>query len=135
MAVASLPSKPSAVVKDQSSSSLSSISVRWTALGDTQPVVGYLVYMADISSGGSYQVVYDGSANPIRLTYTAYLLTPGKSYGFVVQALNFNGKGEMSDEAIFKSCKAPSGFTSVKIGEVSESTVSLVWQPPSETGG
>ena len=59
--------------------------------------------MADISSGGSYSLVYDGSSNPIRLKYTATLLTPGKSYGFKVQAINFNGQGALGVEAIFES--------------------------------
>lgn len=103
LSIASLPSQLAAPTKDQSSSSQTSISIIWTAPSDVEPIIGYLVYMADISSGGSYTLIYDGSSNPIRLTYKASLLTPGKSYGFKVQAINFNGKGPLGVEAIFES--------------------------------
>lgn len=135
VAIASLPSQPSAPTKDQSGSSRTSINIEWTALADSQPVVGYYVYMADISAGGSYKLAYDGSANPIRLTYTANLLTPGKSYGFKVQAINFNGEGELSPEAIFVSCEAPTGLATPIVGEVTETTIQFSWSLPTSNGG
>ncbi len=135
VAIASLPSKPNAPTKVQSGSSKTSIKIQWDALADSQPVVGYYVYMADISSGGSYSLIYDGSANPIRRKYTANLLTSGKSYGFKVQAVNFNGKGEFSTESIFVSCEAPAGLAVPVVESVTETTITLSWKLPTSNGG
>ena len=135
LSIASLPSKPDPVTKDQSESSENSIKVVWTELTDVEEETGYYIYMADISDNGEYELVYDGSANPIRLTYTALLLTPGKSYGFKVQAINFNGIGELSDEAIFVSCEAPTGLDTPQIEEVTETEITLSWKPPTTSGG
>lgn len=135
VSIASLPTQPNAVTKDQAGSSQTSIKVQWTALTDVEDVTGYLVYMADISDSGDYIIIYDGSANSIRLTYTAILLTPGKSYGFIVQAINFNGNGDFSYEAVFVSCEAPTGLDPPLIESVTETTIRLSWSPPIFTGG
>ena len=135
VSIASLPSQPNAVTKDQLGSSQTSIKVQWIALTDVEAVTGYLVYMADISASGAYNLIYDGSANPIRLTYTAVLLTPGKSYGFKVQAINFNENGTLSTEAVFVSCEAPTGLNTPRIESVTETTITLSWSPPNSTGG
>ena len=111
------------------------IKVNLQPLSDVQPVLGYLIYMADISSGGDYKLVYDGSRNPILHTYTVCLLTPGKRYGFKVQAINFNGKGPMSDPQIFVSCEAPAELAPPIIQKATETTLTLYWQLPKSTGG
>jgi len=49
--------------------------------------------MANLDTDGIYNIAYDGSTNPIRRSYTVTSLTTGASYGFKIQALNFNGKG------------------------------------------
>ena len=114
---------------------MTSISIKWVAPSEAEPIIGYLVYIADISGGGSYTLAYDGSSNPIRLTYTAMLLTPGKSYGFKVLAINFNGNGPLGSEAIFESWEAPKGLQVPTIGQVTETQISITWSVPVSNGG
>ena len=135
LAIASLPSKWAAPTKSQSSSTMTSISIQWVAPSDTEPIIEYLVYITDISGGGNYTLAYDGSSNPIRLTYTAMLLTPGKSYGFKVLAINFNGNGPLGSEAIFESWDAPKGLQAPTIGQVTETQISITWSVPVSNGG
>ena len=97
--------------------------------------IGYLVYIDDISRGRSYTLAYDGSSNPIRLTYTTMLLTPGKSYGFKVLAINFNGNGPLGSEAIFESWEAPKDLQAPTIGQVIETQISITWSVPVSNGG
>ncbi len=54
-------------------------------------------------------MIYNGENNPNRLSFNVANLKTGKAYGFSVLAFNFNGAGTLSEEAIFKTCTAPSG--------------------------
>jgi len=72
------------VTKDQLRSSKTSIKVDWTALADTEPASGYILYMANLDTDGIYNIAYDGSTNPIRRSYTVTSLTTGASYGFKI---------------------------------------------------
>ena len=135
LAIASLPSKWAASAKSQSNRTMTSISIQWVAPSETEPIIGYLVYITDISGGGSYILAYDGSSNPIRLTYTAMLLTPEKSYGFKVLAINFKGNGPLGSEAIFESWEAPKSLQAPTIGQVTETQISITWSVPVSNGG
>jgi hypothetical protein len=64
--------------------------------------------MLDIA-GGDDLMIYNGYNNPNIKGFLAERLTPGHSYSFTVRAFNFNGRGDASPAAIYKSCTAPSG--------------------------
>jgi hypothetical protein len=63
LVVASLPSAPVALQKVQSLSSQTSIYIDWQPPTDTEPVVGYQIYMLDLE-GGDNLLVWDGARNP-----------------------------------------------------------------------
>ena len=133
--IGSLPSQLSSPSKDQLYSSKNSIKVYWSHPSDSEPTTGYLLYMADVTQGGNYSVIYDGSANPIRDNYTVTGLTPGNTYGFKVQAINFNGEGIASQAAEFQSCEGPSELAVPIAEEVYKTNITFSWSEPSETGG
>ena len=83
---------------------------------------------------GNRTVIYDGSQNPNLLEFNAANLFTGRAYGFQVQAYNFNGKGSLSSNAIYKACTAPSGQATPKVTYVDATTISLSWLPPTNNG-
>ncbi len=91
--------------------------------------------MANLDTDGIYNIAYDGSTNPIRRSYTVTSLTTGASYGFKIQALNFNGKGQISNEAVFTSCTAPVSMLPPTIVETTQTTIKISWEYPQDDGG
>lgn len=63
VAMASLPSQPAPPIKQQLFSSKTKISVKWTTPPDTQPIVGYQLFMQDIMTGAK-SMIYNGIKNP-----------------------------------------------------------------------
>ena len=61
-------------------------------------------------------------------------LNEGETYGFQVQAFNFNGGGTLSPEATFKACTAPTGLSVPTVTATTKSTISFVWTPPTNDG-
>lgn len=136
VAVAALPSQLTAPQKDADYSTKTSMYIYWDAATDIQPVTGYLLYMKDIANtDDEYAVVYDGSANAILTHYIVTGLTSGHSYGFKVQAINFNGEGEISDAAEFDSCEGPTGLSAPTVVDVSELSIIFSWTAPTNNGG
>ena len=108
VAVAALPTAPDKPEKVQYLSTQNSIYVTWKKPSDSQPITGYQLFMNDQISGKS-EMVYNGRRNPNLMSFNAANLQTGKAFGFSVLAFNFNGAGELSEEAVFKTCTAPSG--------------------------
>ncbi len=51
---------------------------------------GYILYYDD-GLTGVFNVAYNGSLNPAQVSYRVNNLTPGRTYRFKVQALDYNG--------------------------------------------
>ncbi len=134
VAVASLPTAPVKPTKVQYLSTQSSIYVTWEKPNDSQPITGYQLFMND-QLGGKSTIVYDGRRNPNLMSFNAANLQTGKAFGFSVLAFNFNGAGELSEEAVFKTCTAPSGQTAPIVQHVDEINISIQWVPPKNDGG
>jgi hypothetical protein len=88
---------------------------------------------------GVLQLVYDGSFNPLTLTYTLSNLTTGYEYLFYVVAVNFNGDSSSSDALVSYACIAPSipdppYWISSTITTLVTS-ITLGWYTPSDYGG
>lgn len=134
VAVAPLPSKPVAPTKDQTFSTTTSIKLNWLEQSDTEPAVGYKLYIK-----GEEDLVptllYDGSKLPSIYTYNVINLSTGASFAFTLSAVNFNGEGPVSNPAVFTACTAPSGLDAPEVMATSETTIDLQWQQPVSNGG
>jgi hypothetical protein len=103
------PLAPETIMKVQSKSDKTSISIEWTASPSAQEILGYVVTIEDIAKGNSWQAfngyelgLYD------QRELTVYDLTVGQQYIFSVQAANLNGLGVNSAKFTFNSCLPPS---------------------------
>ena len=111
-------------------SSLTSIFVQWNYVADpSAPITGYQLYM-DNGNDGNFKLAFDGRGKPGILSYHATNLTTGRAYRFKVHALNFNGKGPDSPEALIYSCLPPLQLDSPKYVDSTETTLTLSWQLP-----
>lgn len=101
------------------------ITLSWTQSADKDlPVLGYILLMDD-GDGGSFNEVYNGKNFPNVLSYTKTGLVTGLQYKFKLQALNFNGAGDASNEAAFIICSAPKALASPKLVQSTTTTLTL----------
>ena len=134
-ALADLPAQPSTPFKVDSESTPTSISVHWNSVADTDIVTsGYRLYM-DGGNNGEYTLIYNGEGSPGKLSYLAQGLDKGFAYRFKVEALNFNGAGTESDEAILYACLPPSGLLPPTYVSSTETDLDLAWKAPSDNNG
>ena len=120
--LASLPSKPAAPTIDRSKCTLTSIYVEWTSPGpDTE---GFHLYMSEKGSG-KFSKIHDGTYNLDIKFFNVTGLTTGKAYSFYVEAVNFNGVGQPSDETFAYSCLAPWGLAIPDYVDSTKSTISI----------
>lgn len=63
-------------------------------------------------------------------------MVKGRSYGFEVLAVNFNGAGESwSDVASFRACTVPVDVPLPSVTEYSATQLSFQWAAPEDDGG
>lgn len=67
------------------------------------------------------------------MTSEAHGIITGGAYRFKVTALNFNGEGAASPEALIHVCLPPTGLAPPTYVSSTETTLSIAWQPPEET--
>ena len=136
LSVAPLPSKLPQVTKDQAYSSDTSTMVRWVDPGtDTEPILGYRLQLTDQVTE-ERTTIYNAPTNPNVLEFLAANLVKGRSYGFEVLAINFNGAGEQwSDVASFRACSVPVTVPLPVVTEQSATQLSFVWTAPEDDGG
>ena len=134
VSVAPLPSQPPAVTKNQVYSTTTAIMVEWAELTDTEPATGYRLYMTTDSTG-EQEMIYDGKNNPNVLSYFIDGLTTGDSYTFNLEAFNFNGAGDLSADATFTACTAPSNLAAPVVSDSTETTLTFTWTAPANNGG
>ena len=107
IALADYPSAPSTPNKIDSKSSVTSMQIEWSTVPETQiNVIGYELWM-DSGSDGLFNLVFSGRNRPGILTYLVEKLETGRAYRFKVRAVNFNGNGPFSNEAVYFSCLPP----------------------------
>jgi hypothetical protein len=90
--------------------------------------------MIDVAGGKNLPLyntlIYDGQRNPDQLWFNIESLTPGNEYGISVIAFNFNGQGEASDTAYYKSCTAPSGQGVPTVLSTTSTQIYFQWTAP-----
>lgn len=133
--VSSFPAKPDPVTKVVNESGETYITLQWDVSPDTElPVIGYILN-ADDGFGIEFEVVYNGINFPNVRKYMVTKLLTGQTYGFTIQAVNFNGPSEKSDVASFILCKIPTQFASPKMTAVTKTEMTLGWNAPLRDGG
>ena len=120
---------------DRTKSTTTSLYVYWSAVtGGSIPVDGYLLYMSE-KGEGQLQLIYDGSNNAATLAYNVTGLETGKYYSFYIQARNFNGLSEESDELQSVVCNSPSFIQPVYYITSTTSSITVGWIAPEDDGG
>ena len=113
MAIARLPDTPLAPTFITSMSNITAITVQWVAgISPDIPVSGYRLY-SDLGLNGDFFLIYDGSGNSNKLSFTHSNLESGLVYQYKVSVLNFNGESPQSPANSRAACDPPSQFTSV----------------------
>ena len=99
--------------------------------------MGYILSYRDEGLGyDEFSVIYDGRGYPNVLKYTAAAgLETGRTYSFVVQALNFNGPGPQSTPVEYTLCTAPTQLGPPILAAVTRTSMRLSWSPPESDGG
>jgi hypothetical protein len=92
------------------------------------------MYMSEKGSG-KFIKIHDGTYNLDIKFFNVTGLTTGKAYSFYVEAVNFNGVGQPSDETFAYSCLAPWGLAIPNYVDSTKSTISISWRPPLLDGG
>jgi hypothetical protein len=116
------------------SSTETSITLKWEASVDTElPVIGYVIKIND-GVGGDYFTEVSTLYPNVR-TYTVSCLMTGQTYGFTIEALNFNGASLASEPVYFTICTNPKLFAAAKMTGVTETTMTLTWLEPNVVGG
>lgn len=132
IALAALPAKPAAPVIVRSRCTLTSIYVTWVSPGaDTQ---GFRLYMSEKGSG-VFKKIYDGTMNKDTVFFNMTGLITGKAYSFYVEAINFNGVGQPSDETFAFACLAPWGLAVPQYVSSTKTSITISWRPPLLDGG
>jgi hypothetical protein len=133
--VSSLPAKATAVRRILSESTETQLTLEWDTVADTElPVIGYTLRINDGVGGSVYTDIFT-TKNPNIRKYIVGNLTTGLTYGFTIEAINFNSNGEASDPALFIVCTAPRGLDPAEMIDVTSTTMTLEWKAPNHTGG
>lgn len=135
VAIATPPSKPSMITFDETRSTRTQITVKWTlGISLDSPVSGYRVY-SDLGLKGDFFMIYDGFGNINKLFYTHTNLTTGLIYEYKIEVLNFNGPSEMSEPNNRAACETATGFNNVFQISTSQSQIVVGWRYPLDDGG
>jgi hypothetical protein len=124
-------------MKVESSSGETHITLEWdTSLGTELPMIGYSLKINDGVGGDVYTDVFaTGSIYPNVKKYVVGDLETGLTYGFTLEALNFNGASEPSEPAFFIICTVPKELAAATMPAVTRTTMKLAWLAPNTTGG
>jgi len=134
-AASSFPAKPNPPSQILAESGTNFITLQWLESADTElPVLGYTINMDD-GYGGNFKNVYYGKNYPNVRKYTIGGLNTGLTYRFTLQAINFNGLSEESNEAKFIICVPPQRIAPPVMKQVTKTTMVLSWSSPIFEGG
>ena len=132
-----MPSPPTSLLKVDSLSNETAISVVWTRVtGNVLPILGYRLYV-DSGRDDSYTMIYDGNNMPEVFTFTlvSSKLSTSLSYSFYVTSINFNGEPDPSVIKRFKPCTFPSSLKQPTLLDVTEAQIVKGWTMPEDNGG
>jgi hypothetical protein len=131
-----LASRPTTTVPVKVVSTKDSISVSWALVSDGgSPVLGYLLYQLNVTTGGEY-LVYNGSNIPTITSFNSSGLIPGYFYQFRVRAINRVGLGDLSEFCPkIKCAEIPGRPYAPTYIQSSETTITIAWKDVAENGG
>jgi hypothetical protein len=86
----------------------------------------------DGGNDGNFTQIYDGTGRPGQLCYLVNGLTMGQAYNFVVAAVNFNGEGAQSSEALLVACLPPSDLAPPIYVNSTQTTLTVSWSAPQQ---
>ena len=130
---ASVPSKPSAPVIVQATSS--SISITWTQpYNGGSPITNYYVYVAQgpTVTNSQFTMIADTAET---MLYTMTSLIPAQTYWFKIAAKNLVGTGQKSDSVNRIAATIPAPPINLAMVEQGTAKVSFTWDANDDNGG
>lgn len=89
----------------------------------------------DQGNNGNFDLIFDGTGKPGIIGYLHANLKTRSAYRFKVSAVNFNGEGPDSAEAMFYSCLPPLDLTAPKYLTSDQTTLTIHWKLPLNING
>ena len=117
-----------------------SITVTWTAPADDEATGDVLYYVVQGRASTDAWRIVDRTTDSTVLSYTHEELKPGTKYWYRVAAANFGGQSEYSDSVSAsteaeEASGAPSAPSNLRATASDDSTITLRWDAPSDSGG
>lgn len=127
---------PTTTVPVKVSSTRSSILVSWALVSDGgSPVLGYLLYQLNVTTGGEY-LVYNGSSIPTITSFNSSGLFPGHYYQYRVRALNRVGNGPLSAfSPQIRAAQVPARPEAPIYLRSTATSITIGWQDVDDNGG
>jgi len=90
-------------------------------------VTGYQLF-SDNGLPGNMFLIYDGTQNTQKLSFTHEGLTSGTEYNYQLVVLNYNGASNPSLLATRFACEVPSNFRSLQVQRTASTGTILSWK-------
>ncbi len=131
-----LAATPTTTTPTKVSANKNSITVQWALNSDGgSPVLGYLLYQLNVTTGGE-TLIYNGSSIPTITSFTAHGLYPGHFYQFRARALNRVGLGDYSAySAKIMAAERPGKPATPRYKSSSATTITIEWEDNEDNGG
>ena len=127
--MALVPSQVTTFYQDLSNLQTGTVELRWTAQNSNgSPILYYIVYKDD--GLGIFYEIFRG----LKTEFIDTLLTPGASYTYSIKVVNDAGSGIVSSSIVGIAGSLPSMPLNVRADVQSSTTLTIVWDAPSDTG-
>ena len=127
--MALVPSQVTTFYQDLSNLQTGTVALRWTASNSNVSPILYYIVSKDDGLGIFYEIF-----RGLKQNFIDKLLIPGASYTYSINAVNDAGSGIVSSSIVGIAGSLPSMPLNVRADVQSSTTLTIVWDAPSDTG-
>ena len=127
--MALVPSQVTTFYQDLSNLQTGTVALRWTTSNSNVSPILYYIVSKDDGLGIFYEIF-----RGFKTEFIDTLLIPGTSYTYSIKAVNDAGSGIVSSSIVGIAGSLPSMPLNVRADVQSSTTLTIVWDAPSDTG-